>query len=205
MKKLSIENFKKNLEIKYYLPLKLKQKLVQEVISNCIEEKNEILYVNYFVKEMVYKLCILSYYTNYQFTDQIDYDSLQEIKAFDYVMSEIMKNNKDEIFKLELLLSETIREQKETCNCLSRIICKKIDEIIKVIPDKNEWSKILKNAVKILNKSKPEVVQAFSKELLGGNLLSILRKNKSEKLSTKKANKTEEGGLNLSLNIQDNN
>ena len=109
MKKLSIENFKKNLEIKYYLPLKLKQKLVQEVISNCIEEKNEILYVNYFVKEMVYKLCILSYYTNYQFTDQIDYDSLQEIKAFDYVMSEIMKNNKDEIFKLELLLSETIR------------------------------------------------------------------------------------------------
>lgn len=205
MKKLSIENFKKNLEIKYYLPLKLKQKLVQEVISNCIEEKNEILYVNYFVKEMVYKLCILSYYTNYQFTDQIDYDSLQEIKAFDYVMSEIMKNNKDEIFKLELLLSETIREQKETCNCLSTIICKKIDEIIKVIPDKNEWSKILKNAVKILNKSKPEVVQAFSKELLGGNLLSILRKNKSEKLSTKKANKTEEGGLNLSLNIQDNN
>ena len=74
-----------------------------------------------------------------------------------------------------------------------------------MIPDKNEWSKILKNAVKILNKSKPEVVQAFSKELLGGNLLSILRKNKSEKLSTKKANKTEEGGLNLSLNIQDNN
>lgn len=144
MKKLSIENFKKNLEIKYYLPLKLKQRLVQEVISNCIEEKNEILYVNYFVKEMVYKLCILSYYTNYQFTDQIDYDSLQEIKAFDYVINEIMKNNKDEIFKLELLLSETIREQKETCNCLSTIICKKIDEIIKAIPDKNEWSKILK-------------------------------------------------------------
>lgn len=205
MKKLSIENFKKNLEIKYYLPLKLKQRLVQEVISNCIEEKNEILYVNYFVKEMVYKLCILSYYTNYQFTDQIDYDSLQEIKAFDYVINEIMKNNKDEIFKLELLLSETIREQKETCNCLSTIICKKIDEIIKAIPDKNEWSKILKNAVKILNKSHPEVVKAFSKELLSGNLLSILRKNKNEKLVTKKVNANKVSKSNLSLKVLDQN
>ena len=90
---LNIEKFKKNLEIKYYLPLKLKQRLVQEVISNCMEEKNEVLYVNYFVKEMVYKLCILSYYTNYQFTDKIDYDSLQEIGAFDFVINEIMRNH----------------------------------------------------------------------------------------------------------------
>ena len=204
MEELNIENFKRNLEIKYYLPLKLKQKLVQEVISNCMEEKNEILYVNYFIKEMVYKLCILNYYTNYQFTDEIDYDSLQEIRAFDYVIDEIKKNNNDEIPKLELLLCETVREQKETHNSLSTIISKKLDEIIKVIPDKNEWSKILKNAVKILNKSNPEVVQAFSKELLNGNLLSILRKNKSEKLSTKKVNINKEGGLNLSLNVEDN-
>lgn len=205
MEKLDIESFKKNLEIRYYLPLKLKQKLVQEIISNCIEEKNEILYVNYFVKEMVYKLCILSYYTNYQFTNQIDYDSLQEIKAFDYVINEIMKNNKDEIFKLELLLSETIQEQKETCNSLSTIVCKKFDEIIKVIPDKNEWSKVLKNAVKILNKSNPEVVQAFSKELLSGNLLSILKKNKSEKLGTKKVNINKVSKSNSSLKGLDQN
>ena len=121
-----------------------------------------------------------------------------------YVIDEIKKNNNDEIPKLELLLCETVREQKETHNSLSTIISKKLDEIIKVIPDKNEWSKILKNAVKILNKSNPEVVQAFSKELLNGNLLSILRKNKSEKLSTKKVNINKEGGLNLSLNVEDN-
>lgn len=205
MEELNIEKFKKNLEIKYYLPLKLKQKLVQEIISNCMEEKNEILYVNYFIKEMVYKLCILSYYTNYQFTDEVDYDSLQEIKAFDYVLDEITKNNKGEIPKLELLLCETVREQKETYNSLSTIISKKLDEIIKVIPDKNEWSKILKNAVKILNKSNPEVVQAFSKELLSGNLLSILRKNKSEKLKTKKVNISREGKANLSLDVLDKN
>lgn len=205
MEELNIEKFKKNLEIKYYLPLKLKQKLVQEIISNCMEEKNEILYVNYFIKEMVYKLCILSYYTNYQFTDEIDYDSLQEIRAFDYVLDEITKNNKDEIPKLELLLCETVREQKEAYNSLSTIISKKLNEIIKTIPDKNEWSKILKNAVKILNKSNPEVVQVFSKELLSGNLLSILRKNKSEKLKTKKVNISREGKDNLALDVLDKN
>lgn len=202
---LNIEKFKKNLEIKYYLPLKLKQRLVQEVISNCMEEKNEVLYVNYFVKEMVYKLCILSYYTNYQFTDKIDYDSLQEIGAFDFVINEIMRNNEDEISKLESLLCETVQEQKETYNSLSTIISKKLNEIIETIPDKNEWSKILKNAVKILNKSNPEVVQAFSKELLSGNLLSILRKNKSEKLNTKKVNISREGKANLSLDVLDKN
>ncbi len=61
MEELNIERFKKSLEIRYYLPLKLKQRLVQEIISNCMEEKNEILYVNYFIKEMVYKLCISVY------------------------------------------------------------------------------------------------------------------------------------------------
>lgn len=203
MEELNIENFKRNLEIKYYLPLKFKQRLVQEVISNCMEEKNEILYVNYFIKEMVYKLCILSYYTNYQFTDEIDYDSLQEIRAFDYVLDEITKNNKDEIPKLESLLCETVREQKEAYNSLSTIISKKLDEIIKMIPDKNEWSKILKNTVKILNKSNPEVIQAFSKELLNGNLLSILRKNKSEKLNAKKVNISREGKADLSLDVLD--
>ncbi len=202
MEVLSTERFKKGLKIKCYLPLKLKQAFVQEVISNCIEEREGIFYVNYFVKEMVYKLCILRYYTDYQITDKTDYDSLQERGLFEYVINEISKSNKNEISKLEVLLGETIREQKEMYNSLGAIISKKIDEILKVVPSKNEWSKILKNAVKILNKSNPEVVEAFSKELLNGNLLSILSKNKSEK-NTQKINIRKGNGLNLSLHVAD--
>lgn len=63
----------------------------------------------------------------------------------------------------------------------------------------------IKNAVKILNKSHPEVVKAFSKELLSGNLLSILRKNKNEKLVTKKVNANKVSKSNLSLKVLDQN
>ncbi len=197
---ITIEQFKENLKINYYIPLAKKQQLINEIIATCFEDKNGLTYINHFIKEMIYKLGILRYYTNFEFKDNIGYDDLEVIGAFQYVIDTINDKSLD-LSILDELLYCTIHESKELNNSLSSIISKQSDLIINSLPNKRDIKNIINNAIKSLNKVSPEVVNAFTKELFNGGLLSILKSQKDKKNKIVKKNIHKADGTELTLNV----
>lgn len=197
---ITIEQFKESLEINYYIPLAKKQQLINEIIVACFEDKNGLTYINHFIKEMIYKLGILRYYTNFEFKDNIGYDELEVIGAFKYVIDTINGESTDLLLLNELLYC-TIEESKELNNSLSFIISKKADLLINSIPNKKDIKTILNSVVRSLNKTNPEVISALTKELFNGDLLSILKSQSNKKNKIVKKNIHKADGTELALNV----
>ncbi len=201
---ITIEQFKESLKISYYISLAKKQQLINEIIATCFENKNGLTCINHFVKEMIYKLGILRYYTNFEFKDNIGYDDLEVIGAFKYVIDAINNNSSDLVLLNELLYC-TIEESRGLNNSLSSIISKKADLLISSIPDKKDIKGILNSAIKTLSKTNPEVVSAFTKELFNGDLLSMIKSQRNKKNKIVKKNIHKADGTELTLNVLERN
>lgn len=197
---ITIEQFKENLKFKHYILLTEKQQLINEIIATCFEEKNGLTYINHFVKEMIYKLGILKYYTNFEFANNVGYDELEEVGVFKYVIDSINSKSSD-LKLLNELLNYTIQEYKELNNSLISIISQKADLFINSIPNKKDIKSILNSAVKSLNKTNPEVIKAFSKELFNGDLFTILKSEKDRKNKIAKEDIPKHDGTKLTLNV----
>ena len=73
-----IEYFKKELELKEYVPFADKRELCSAVIEACCTKENGLVKVDSVTRYIIFTISIISKYTNLEFSSGEEYDSLDE-------------------------------------------------------------------------------------------------------------------------------
>jgi hypothetical protein len=172
---MTLQEFQEKVKIKPFLSLVEKQNFIHEVTASCFDERDGMFVVNHFIKELVYGINLIKYYTDFEITEDDKYEDFLQAGIIQFIELELNDktyNNEaeTEIDILKRLLDDTLREEHCVRNSLSSIISKKLDEVIKTLPDIKGLEDLLKKSVKTVNKIKPEIINAFSKDLSKGNL-----------------------------------
>lgn len=73
-----IEYFKKELEIKEYIPFADKRELCKKVIDACCTKENGFVKVDSVTRYIIFTISVIAKYTNLEFSSGEEYDSLDE-------------------------------------------------------------------------------------------------------------------------------
>jgi hypothetical protein len=162
------------IEIKKYLPIKIKKAIIDLIVENAINDNK----ANYLIKQYSYEVTILREYSNIDLstidkiadeTQQSDkmlelYDTLKELGIIDYIIGNIPVS---EIEFIKRTIDSQIEHNVKQKESLEDIIRKFLNELMAKIPDKEGMLDLLNTVSNEFKGFDPEKL-GIAKEMLMG-------------------------------------
>lgn len=142
---------------KIYLPISVKQIIIESVCQKSLVEKNGMKTIDYIGKQLALDLSILQFYTDLDIENS-DLDSMYESGEMDSIRKQIPDS---ELKFIEDNISLILSEEKEIFNSIGGVINRNLQSLIAKIPDEKGIQKILKSIPKTLDKISPENKELF--------------------------------------------
>jgi len=156
-----------DLNIKEYIPLLLKQALVNQICEDIFEYENGIAYVKPIEKSISTMINVLMKYCNLEADENTSTEEIIEVLDLlieKDIFRKIEKEIGEDVNRFYLTLDETITNVKIKNNSIEAVISKGLDKFVNII-DKNmnvkEINKLIKTASKELQKFEPEKLKSL--------------------------------------------
>jgi len=153
---VTIEQVRENPEliiIEKYLPFAFKKKMIEDIIETCTSvDENGVIHVDSALKQMGYEFVISTQYSNLDLSSDNIIETYDLIKESGIVDSIFNRVNDNELSFIKKCLDEQINYILTINNSIENLVAKGITKIANSFPDKNGWSKIIKEIPKQINK-----------------------------------------------------
>ena len=153
------------LEIKSYLPLAAKQILLKNILDLCKKEENDIIKIDYTLKEFAIEISLVNQYSNVdlQVDDVVEvYDELKQNGIIANIINQIPE---EEINFIDYVLEKEITQIQAVDNSIEMVLAKTLNKIVNKLPDEKGMTKIVKSLPKEINKIDPAKLQYITKAI----------------------------------------
>jgi hypothetical protein len=148
------------IQIKSYLPLVMKQSIINNILSVCIIDENKKK-IDFSLKLFSLEFNLVNQYSNLNcdVDDVIKlYDELKEHGVIDGILKQISES---EVKFITNVLNEEINQIQVIDNSLEVIISNALDKLIEKLPTSKEINKMIPKISKELAKISPETLETF--------------------------------------------
>jgi hypothetical protein len=150
-----------------YTNFATKKAMVEQVANNCITYDNDMMIVDYAMKEMGLSLSLLQFYTDIDMeSPEFNLDKMYEEGQIDELKKQLPIS---EWCLLTEMLDGKIDEMKTVYNSIAGVLNRNLNKLISKIPTEKEMSKLLKSLQKTLEKVSPETLSIL-KDISAGKI-----------------------------------
>lgn len=182
---VTLDEFKKNAKFTKYIGNYAQRMIIDTVKDDCIYEKDGMYYIDYLRFDISFNLAIVSFYTDFVLDDVNNYDHLDSIGIFEYIMDKC-----EETYHLYNIIDKELKQKVSVLNSVGAVITRALNGFINNIPDITELKSVLNDLPNVLNSVDPSVLQIFSKEFSNGTIQNqVIGKDKDKNKDKSKDDK----------------
>ena len=172
---ITLDEFKETVCILKHIGQYGQRAVINTLKKECIYEENGMYYIDYLNFDIAFNLAIVNFYTDFVLDDVNNYDHLDSIGVFDYIM-----DKSKETYHLYNIIDKELKQKVNVLNSVGSVITRALNGFVNSMPDIAELKSVLNDLPNVLNGVDPNVLQIFSKELANGTIQNqVIDKDKS--------------------------